>query len=278
MFKNYLLLMRPFQWIKNIIIFIPLIFSKKLFDIDSFIASSLTFFCFVIASSIIYIFNDILDLKEDQKHPIKKKIRPLANKSLKVKNAYVLILLLMTILIYTLSSNIIITEILIIFFILNFFYSIYLKKIAIIDLFSVVTSYILRVVAGGVSINVSVSGWLLICIFCTALFLIAFKRLAEIKISNFKSRIVLKKYNKDLLLKIIDISSISSIIFYSLYTILVNTKIIYTIPLVFMGFFRYYHIYLSNKNFDESPVKIIFGDRQIVSLIIIWIIFILLSY
>ena len=270
MFKDYFLLMRPFQWVKNIIIFIPLIFSKKIFEFDSFILSFTVFICFILASSIIYIFNDIWDLKQDKKHPLKKKIRPLANNNLKKKDAYFLVVFLGLLLSVILKFNVSILGIIITFLILNIFYSIYLKNIVIIDLIIISLSYLVRVWAGSVAINVQLSGWLIICIFCASLFLISFKRIAEIKISNFKSRSVLKKYNNEILLKIIDVSSTCCIIFYALYTVLVNPNLIFTLPLVFMGFFRYYYLYYTAKIFEESPVKIIFSDKPIIVLLILW--------
>jgi 4-hydroxybenzoate polyprenyltransferase len=277
MFKDYFLLMRPFQWVKNIIIFIPLIFSKKLFEFDSFLLSFTVFICFILASSIIYIFNDIWDLKEDKKHPLKKKTRPLANNNLKKKDAYFLVVFLGLLLSVILKFNISILGIVITFLILNIFYSIYLKNIVIIDLITISLSYLVRVLAGSVAINVQLSGWLLICIFCASLFLISFKRIAEIKISNFKSRLVLKKYNNEILLKITDVSSICCIIFYALYTVLVNPNLIFTLPLIFMGFFRYYYLYYTAKIFEESPVKIIFSDRPIIALLILWIASVLIA-
>jgi len=236
MFKNYFILTRPFQWVKNVIIFIPLIFAKKLFELDAFVLSSIAFVSFILASSIIYIFNDICDLEKDKKHPIKKN-RPLANNSLNKKDAYLLIILLGLLLLVLLKFNISILGIIIIFFTLNIFYSLYFKNIIIIDLVIVSLSYVIRVLAGSIIINVALSTWLLICVFSTSLFLISFKRLAEIKISGFKSRPILKKYNNEILLKIIDVSAICSIIFYSLYTVFVNPSLIYTIPLIFVGFF-----------------------------------------
>ena len=265
MFKNYFLLTRPFQWVKNIIIFIPLIFAKKLFELDAFVLSSIGFVSFILASSIIYIFNDICDLEKDKKHPIKKN-RPLANNSLKKKDAYLLIILLGLLLLVLLKSNISILGIIIIFFILNIFYSLYFKNVIIIDLVIVSLSYVIRVLAGSIIINVALSAWLLICVFSTSLFLISFKRLAEIKISGFKSRPILRTYNNEILLKIIDVSAICSIIFYSLYTVLVNPNLIFTVPLIFVGFFRYYYLYYTAKIFEESPVKIIFSDILIIIL------------
>ena len=274
MFKNYFLLTRPFQWVKNLIIFIPLIFAKKLFELDAFVLSSIAFISFILASSIIYIFNDICDLEKDKKHPIKKN-RPLANNSLKKKDAYLLIILLGLLLLVLLKSNISILGIIIIFFILNIFYSLYFKNVVIIDLIIVSCSYVIRVLAGSIIINVALSAWLLICVFSTSLFLISFKRLAEIKISGFKSRPILRTYNNEILLKIIDVSAICSIIFYSLYTVLVNPNLIYTVPLIFVGFFRYYYLYYTAKIFEESPVKIIFSDKPILVLLILWLIIVL---
>ena len=277
MFKDYFLLMRPFQWVKNIIIFIPLIFSKKLFEFDSMVLSFTVFICFILASSIIYIFNDIWDLKQDKKHPLKKKTRPLANNNLKKKDAYFLVVFLGLLLSVILKFNISILGIVITFLILNIFYSIYLKNIVIIDLITISLSYLVRVLAGSVAINVQLSGWLLICIFCASLFLISFKRIAEIKISNFKSRLVLKKYNNEILLKIIDVSSTCCIIFYALYTVLVNPNLIFTLPLIFIGFFRYYYLYYTVKIFEESPVKIIFSDKPIIALLILWVVSVLIA-
>jgi len=276
MFKNYFLLTRPFQWVKNVIIFIPLIFAKKLFELDAFVLSSIAFVSFILASSIIYIFNDICDLEKDKKHPIKKN-RPLANNSLKKKDAYLLIILLGLLLLVLLKSNISILGIIIIFFVLNIFYSLYFKNVIIIDLIIVSLSYVIRVLAGSIVINVALSAWLLICVFSTSLFLISFKRLAEIKISGFKSRPILKKYNNEILLKIIDVSAICSIIFYSLYTVFVNPNLIYTVPLIFLGFFRYYYLYYTAKTFEESPVKIIFSDKPILVLLILWLIIVLVN-
>jgi 4-hydroxybenzoate polyprenyltransferase len=277
MFKNYFLLTRPFQWVKNVIIFIPLIFAKKLFELDDFILSSIAFISFILASSIVYIFNDICDLEQDKKHPIKKKTRPLANNSLEKKDAYLLIILLGLLLLALLKSNISILGIVIIFFILNIFYSLYFKNVIIIDLVIVSLSYVIRVLAGSIIINVGLSSWLLICVFSTSLFLISFKRLAEIKISGFKSRPILKRYNSEILLKIIDVSAICSIIFYSLYTVFVNPNLIYSVPLIFIGFFRYYYLYYTAKIFEESPVKIIFSDRPILLLLILWLIIVLIN-
>lgn len=107
--------MRPYQWVKNIIIFFPLFFSKKLLELEAFILSSTAFICFILASSIIYIFNDICDINYDKKHP-KKKFRPLANNDLKIRDAYFLIALLSFLLSVLLKFNTVILNNVIFFF------------------------------------------------------------------------------------------------------------------------------------------------------------------
>lgn len=275
MIKNYFILTRPEQWVKNIIVFIPLIFSKKIQEIDSFFLLFSTFVCLILASSIIYIFNDICDLEHDKKHPNKKN-RPLANGSLKIKDACLLIILLGLLLSALLKFNISILGSVIFFITLNIFYSTYLKKIVIIDLIIVSLSYVIRVLAGTAALNVQLSEWLAICIFSVSLFLISFKRLAETKISGFKSRAVLKKYNIKFLNKIIDISGFCSINFYTIYVITANPNLIITVPLVFIGFFRYYLLYYTTKIFEESPIKIIFSDKPIIALVAIWFVIVLI--
>jgi len=277
MLKNYFLLMRPYQWVKNIIIFFPLFFSKKFFELEALVLSSAAFICFILASSIIYIFNDICDIKYDKKHP-KKKFRPLANNNLKIRDAYFLMALLSFLLSVLLKFNTLILNNVIFFFLLNISYSIYLKNIVIVDLVTVSLSYVVRILAGCIIINVELSPWLLVCIFYSSLFLISFKRVAEMKISGFKSRLVLNKYNKEFLLKIIDLSLVCSVIFYSLYTILINPNLIHTIILILTGFFRYYYLYYNIKIFEDSPIKIIFSDKPIIVLLFLWIIAVLIDY
>jgi len=269
--------MRPYQWVKNIIIFFPLFFSKKLLELEAFILSSTAFMCFILASSIIYIFNDICDINYDKKHP-KKKFRPLANNDLKIRDAYFLIALLSFLLSVLLKFNTVILNNVIFFFLLNISYSIYLKNIVIVDLVTVSLSYVVRIMAGCIIINVELSPWLLICIFYSSLFLISFKRVAEMKISGFKSRLILNKYKKEILLKIIDLSLVCSVIFYSLYTVLINPNLMYTIILILIGFFRYYYLYYSIKIFEDSPVKIIFSDKPIIILLFLWTIAVLFDY
>lgn len=135
-----------------------------------------------------------------------------------------------------------------------------------------------RILAGCIIINVELSPWLLICIFYSSLFIISFKRVAEMKISGFKSRLILNKYNKEILLKIIDLSLACCVIFYSLYTVLINPNLMYTIILILIGFFRYYYLYYNIKIFEDNPIKIIFSDKPIIILLFLWIIAVLFDY
>tara|TARA_B100001105_G_scaffold217198_1_gene183097 strand:- start:18 stop:503 length:486 start_codon:yes stop_codon:yes gene_type:complete len=158
---------------------------------------------------------------------------------------------------------------------MNVFYSFFLKFIPILEIFILSFNYILRVYAGCVIIDVPLSNWMAITIFAGAIFISALKRRQEIIIHGTSSRPVLKKYSINYLNKIADYSAILSIVFYCLYVISVNEKLVITIPLVLFGILRY--SYLSeSKNFSDSPIDEIIKDKQNLILVIIWLILILL--
>ena len=275
--KKIFILIRIKQWLKNLIIFAPLIFSFKLFDVEYLKDSFITFFLFCLLSSIIYVFNDICDYNYDKIDPNKRKIKPLANKDVTFNFAYltIFILFLICIPILIVQKNLIFISI--IFLILNFSYSLYFKEILIIDIFFISFSFIVRVIAGAIGIDVHLSEWMFTTIFSVSIYLAAFKRVEEIKSLKKTTRKVLKNYNLNFLYKIVDISAICSIIFYSLYVINVNSALIISIPIVFYGFFRYYYI-SEKKIFGESPIDIILKDIYLILTIIFWFLSVLFAF
>ena len=131
--------------------------------------------------------------------------------------------------------------------------------------------------AGAIGIDVELSEWMFITIFSVSLYLAAFKRVEEIKNLKISTRKVLKNYNLNFLNKIVDISAVCSIIFYSLFVINVNQDLIVSVPIVFYGFFRYYYI-SEKKNFGDSPVDIILKDIHLISTIFIWLLSVLFIF
>ncbi len=267
---EYLKILRLNHWVKNLIVFAPVFFAGKIFTAEKVLPSIYTFIAFCLASSAVYIFNDILDKNHDSKHKYKK-IRPIAAGKIKVAQAAFLAAILILsagILIYFKTQEIF--WVLAAYIFLNIIYSIYLKHIVVFDILLVSAFYILRVAAGGIASATLVSNWLILCTIFISLFMIVGKRKAEFY--NENRRKVLNEYNENFLDHLLTISLSLSIVSYSLYTILgsKNDMVVYSIFIILLGTFRYlYLVYSSEKS--ESPEKLIFSDKVILSSIMLWI-------
>lgn len=273
--KQLYYLFRVNHYIKNLLVFAPLLFTSGLSDLSKLVLSFKAFIIFSLIASVVYIINDLFDIKFDKKHPQKRKLKPLASGKISISFAYFSIAILSIISIFILLNNKNLINVFLIYIIMNVLYSFFLKFIPILDIFILSFNYILRVYAGSVIIDVPLSNWMAITIFAGAIFISALKRRQEIIIHGTSSRPVLKKYSINYLNKIADYSAILSIVFYCLYVISVNEKLVITIPLVLFGILRY--SYLSeSKNFSDSPIDEIIKDKQNLILVIIWLILILL--
>lgn len=274
--KNFYQLLRIHHYFKNFLILLPLFFIDQKINFSNIKILSLTFLIFCIFASIIYIYNDINDVSFDRKHPRKKKDKPLASKKVSIVNAYITLLLLLLLGCYLLFYNKNLVYLFLTYLIINILYTHFLKKFLIIDIFILSSNYVLRVLAGCMTLNVPLSGWMAVTIFCGALFLSSLKRKQELFLYGDKSREVLKHYTLDGLKTISDFSAILCIVFYCTYVISINEKLIITTPIVLYGIIRYN--FLSNsKKFSDSPVDEIIKDKQNIFLIIIWLILIILS-
>jgi len=273
--KQLYYLFRVNHYIKNLLVFAPLLFTSGLSDLSKLALSFKAFIIFSLIASVVYVINDLFDIKFDKKHPQKRKLKPLASGKISISFAYFSIAILSIISIFILLNNKNLINVFLIYIIMNVFYSFFLKFIPILDIFILSFNYILRVYAGSVIIDVPLSNWMAITIFAGAIFISALKRRQEITMYGTSSRPVLKKYSINYLNKIADYSAILSIVFYCLYVISVNEKLVITIPLVLFGILRY--SYLSeSKNFSDSPIDEIIKDKQNLILVIIWLILILL--
>jgi len=273
MFQELLISMRPKQWYKNLVLFIGIIFSLNFFNYQMWILVISAFLTFCMISGSEYIINDILDRDRDRIHP-RKRNRPIASEKLKVSHAMLFAIILL-ILAFTIAYkiNIQFLEISLAYFILIICYSLYLKHIAIVDVLTISTGFVLRAVAGCIAIKVSISPWLIICAFLVALFLALGKRRHELILLENEAnnhRKVLDDFSPEMLDKMIDIVTSTLIMSYSLYTFLTNnTWLMATIPIVIYGIFRY--IFLTgSKNIGGEP-EILFKDKGIVTCITLWI-------
>ena len=266
--KALIQILRPSQWTKNIFVFVPLIFSKNLTHKDFLIEVLLGFLCFSLASSLVYVINDLTDIEKDKLHKIKKN-RPIASGKISKSQALIIIFVLsiltsVSFLYTSLDFNLV----LIAYIALNILYSFVLKQIVIVDVLSVATGFMLRVIAGAVIIEVPLSSWLILTTLFLSLFLAVTKRRSEFIIyeNENNTRQVLKDYNLKLIDQFLAISAGGIIISYSLYSVAERTvnyfhteNLVFTTVFVIYGIFRYlFLIYKNNRG--ENSLELLIRD------------------
>lgn len=274
MLKYILISMRPKQWYKNLVLFIGIVFSLNLFNLNLWADSISAFAIFCILSGSIYILNDILDLEKDRNHPSKKE-RPLASGRLQKSHALIFAMVFIFIALfgaYMLNLQFLIISV--VFFLLILVYSFFLKEIVIIDIMVISLGFVLRAMAGALAIGVYVSPWLIICAFLLALFLALGKRRHELVLLKEKAsnhRKILGGYSKDMLDQMTNITTSALIMSYSLYTFFSGKiYIMITIPFAFYGLFRYIFL-VHAKNMGGEP-EMLFKDRGMIITMILWVI------
>ncbi len=268
--KKYYHLFRIKHYFKNLIIFTPILFIEK--KIDFLVISNLLniFLIFCLTASLVYIYNDIADIKSDKKHPKKRKLKPIANGQISVNQGHFFLLILTLIISINLFLNKDLIIIIVSYIFINYLYTNFFKKIIFLDIVVLSSNYLIRVLAGCIVLNAPLSYWMGATIFSGAFFLAALKRKQELFLYGSKSRYVLKSYSVKSLKMLSNFAAMISIIFYTSYVISVNEKLLITIPLVIYGIVRYNHL-SSKKSFTDSPVDEIINDKQNLVLIFLWV-------
>ena len=270
--------MRPKQWIKNLVIFAPLVFDKKLNDVGAAIPTLIGFILFCILSSTVYIINDLADIESDRQHP-KKKHRPIAAGRLPVSVARIAAVIFFAaglILSYLLNPyfGVIATT----YLLGNLAYSFWLKHVALLDVLILASFYVMRIAAGVILVVVErFSPWLYVVTIFAALFIGIGKRRAEMQVEvagENHHRPVLKSYTIALLDQLTIIVSTITIITYSFYTFFApnlpeNNSMMLTIPFVIYGIFRYLYL-LQVEGTGGAPEEIVFQDRPIQITLLLW--------
>lgn len=275
-FKAMLQLIRPWQWIKNMFVFVGLLFSTnaQAFYVNVLIAA--VAFCLV--SSAVYVLNDFFDREHDRKHPSKCR-RPLASGRVTLPVAGLLfgaLLLGGLFLGYRVSG--VALGILVLYVLQNIVYSKGFKRIVIIDVFIIATGFMLRLFMGTWGVGITPSNWLILCGTMIALFIGFGKRWAELNklMAGAPSyRPVLKQYSPALLNQLVGITAGGVILTYSLYTLDPVTialhqtdNLIYTVPLVIYGVFRY--LYLIHAGEGGEPSKLVLRDKHLIVVVLLW--------
>jgi len=278
MIREILKLMRVKQWYKNLIIFLPLIFSESLFDFTYLFFTLLGFVSLSFVSSSYYIINDIVDKEKDQKHP-EKKLRPIASGKIKIWQGTVLSIFLFAISItIALNLSLYFTYFVLALFILTIIYSFFLKNEPFVDILVIAINFVIRAVSGAfvfVMNNkpyVEISSWLILCPFFLALFLDIGKREADLKLLGKKAyqhKKVLKVYNKGLTRALMLIATTLLIITYSLYVFFSDFPLLLlTLPLALYIIFRFFYLIESGSAIARHP-ELIYRDKRMVLAILI---------
>lgn len=276
----YLILrsIRPQQWTKNLLIFAPLLFSKQLFVYTETLHTISAFIFFCLISGSVYLLNDLIDLENDKRHPLKCK-RPLASGALSTRAAMIACAVLLCVCalagLYVLNTGFLLTAAA--YLVLQILYSTFLKHVVIIDVFCIAAGFVLRVVAGAEAIGVSFSTWLMFCTLLLSLFLALSKRRHELLLLEGDAvhhRKILYEYSAELLDHMIAIVTPCTLIAYMLYTIDDKTVenfgtdgLKYTVPFVLYGIFRYLYL-IHKRNEGGSPEKVLLNDLPILLTVI----------
>ena len=269
--KKYIELIRAKHWLKNILIFLPAFFSMNILKLEYIETLVIAFFVFCFTSSIVYILNDMSDIEKDKLHPIKKN-RPLASGRASKTNAWIVMILLVIIsiilsfILYQKNSVLGIWIIPIVYLILNILYSKGLKNIPIIDVVILASGFVLRVMYGGVTINVEVSKYLYLMIIFGAFYLGFGKRRNEMMKNGEKGREVLKRYNQDFLDKNMYIAFALAIVAYTLWCVdsttiahVGNDYLFWTIPILII-ILQLYSLDIEGNSHGD-PIEVILSDK-----------------
>lgn len=270
--KNYIKLIRPHHYIKNMLVFSALTCSGKLFEPDKLYAGFLGFLSFCMVSSAVYIVNDIRDVENDKRHP-SKCMRPIASGKVSTKNAW---LLAGTLLILSFACNRSVfrgssTMLLALYFILNLAYSFGLKNIALLDVSILVSGFLLRVLYGAIVTEIKISNWMYLTITSLAFYFSLGKRRNERKQNYFKeTRRVLNAYPDDFLDKSMNMCLTLAITFYALWSMDKNTveaygqNMLLTVIIVLLIVMKY-SLNIEGQS-DGDPVEVLFRDKVLLLL------------
>lgn len=276
--RDILRLLRPRHWIKNAFVFAPLVFALRFTDPASLLRAGIAFLAFSLASSIVYIINDLADREADSNHPAKKQ-RPLASGAVSPGVAVITACLAgLAALAFALHTGRDFTVVIGIYILLNLAYSFRLKHLVLLDVMAIAAGFILRILGGGFAVGVPVSRWLFLTTFTLALFLGFCKRRNELLLieGTGGQRPVLGQYSERFLDQLILISATLAVVCYALYTIdaevvvrLGTPHLLYTLPFVLYGLFRYLFL-IYKKAASGDPAEMLLRDPGLLITILLW--------
>jgi decaprenyl-phosphate phosphoribosyltransferase len=271
--------LRPHQWVKNLFVLVPLVFAKKLLAPDSILTALGALGLFCLASGVVYLINDLVDVEQDRVHPVKRH-RPIAAGDLSVGGARLAAALLgpgVLLAGYQLSTPL--GLVLAGYITLNLFYSIVLKHLPYLDVLSIAAGFLLRVLGGALALGVPASIWLLVCTALLACYLGLGKRaheLVSLGDNARHARAVLARYDLKQIKIVMLTLAVATLTAYVLYTVSAETRAAFstrylaaTGPFTFMGLLRYYQL-VTHPHRESSPTDEMLRDWPFIGNLALW--------
>ncbi|GBD15526.1 Decaprenyl-phosphate phosphoribosyltransferase [bacterium HR26] len=274
---DLLVSLRPRQWIKNAVVFAPLVFGGLLTDWHALLRATVAMLVFCAAGSALYLFNDWHDVEADRQHPLKRR-RPIAAGRIGAGTVRISIAVLL--LVAVAASALIDPELLAVlgaYVLLIGLYTLALKHLVLIDVLAIAGGFVLRAVAGAVAVQVPLSPWLYVCTVLLALFLGFAKRRHEIVLLEEQAvnhRRILDDYTVPLLDALLAVTAAATLMAYSLYTFSApnlpdNHVMMLTIPFVLYGIFRYLYLVYRREE-GGLPEQVLLNDLPLLISIALW--------
>lgn len=270
---DYLKLLRPQQWYKNLVIFLPIIFVGEFFKFNLLLDTFIGFFALCFISSTNYVINDIIDRKKDILHP-EKRNRPLASGSVSIIEAIFLAMtLFVASVLISLSFSPAFTWSIFALFVMTMLYSLVFKHEAFADILFIGINFVIRAVSGTFILNISISPWLVLCTFFLALFLAVGKRGSDLVLlgeNAAQSRQSLAHYTKEGVNALMILATSLLIISYSLYSFLSDKKgLLLTLPFAMYVIFRYFSLVYSGSEIARKT-ELVFKDPKLLIGGVLW--------
>ena len=263
-------LMRPRQWVKNSFVLAPLVFAGAFVDRYAVQQALLAMVLFCVASSAVYIVNDIKDIERDRCHPKKSRARPLAAGVVSIPAALGLLATLYCLLIWGWFVQPAVVLVISGYVALNLAYSFVLKNQPVLDIFTVAFGFVLRVYAGAQSLAVPVSSWMFVTTLCLALYLAAIKRRQELGQRGSEGRDVLERYTVALVDRYAEMAATGALVFYSMFVMSAQPDLVITVPVVLFGLFRYWYV-VEKLEGGESPTDALLSDGPLLATVAVWV-------
>lgn len=281
--RSLIQLTRPYQWVKNIFVLLPLIFGGSLLDAFEVYQAVVAFVAFSFIASSIYCFNDIIDVEADRQHS-EKCHRPIASGKVSVLQGYMVMVVCVAVSFgacLLLHDNMLETmAVIAAYFVMEILYCIVLKRYAVIDVCILSLGFVLRILTGGFATNITPSHWLVLMTFLLALLMAFGKRRDDVKKylrSGIAPRHNTKRYNLDFINQAITVNAAVTLVCYIMYTVSPNVQqqlhseyAYLTTVFVILGLYRYMQLASVDEK-SGDPTKLVLHDRFLQIVVLSWL-------